>query len=79
MTDVTSSSTEPDIIEPATVVGSPEHVYIAMVINPAVGNQLVTAHRTRDGAHAQIDELATTWKVGSESLNADILELPLLP
>ena len=78
MTDVTSS-TEPDIIEPATIIGSPEHVYLAVVVNPQIGNQLITAHRTRDGAHAQIDELATTWNVGRESLSADVLELPLLP
>ena len=78
MTDVTSS-TEPDIIEPVTIVGSPEHVYVAIVINPEIGNQLITAHRTRDGAHTQVDELATTWKVSRDSLHADILELPLLP
>jgi hypothetical protein len=77
MTDVTS--TEPDIIEPAAIVGSTEHVYLAVVINPEIGNQLITAHRSREGAHTQIDELATSWQVGSESLNADILELPLLP
>lgn len=78
MTEVTSS-TEPDIVEPATIVGSPEHIYLAVVINPDAGNQLITAHRTREGADAQIDQLATTWNASRESLHGDVLELPLLP
>lgn len=78
MTDITSS-TESDVVEPATMIGSPEHVYLAVVINPDAGNQIITAHRTRDGADSQIDDLATTWSVSRDLLQADVLELPLLP
>ena len=77
MTDVTSS-TEPESVEPTTAIGSPEHVYVAIVVNPNAGNQIVTAHRTREGADAQLDELAATWEMSRDLLKAQVLELPLL-
>ena len=78
MTDVTSS-TEPESVEPTpTAIGSPEHVYVAIVVTPNAGNQIVTAHRSRDGADAQLDELAATWEISRDLLEAEILELPLL-
>lgn len=78
MTDVTSS-TGPESVEPTTAIGSPEHVYVAIVVNPNAGNQIVTAHRTRDGADANLDALAATWNTSRDLLQAEVLELPLLP
>ena len=61
------------------VLEGPETIYIATVVNPTGGNQILTAHRTSDGANAQIDEMARVWSAHRDALNADVLPLPLLP
>lgn len=77
MTEVTTGESE--IVDLGTTVQDPEHVYVAVVVNPNAGNQIITAHRSHDGADAQVDELALTWSVARDSLDASVLELPLLP
>jgi hypothetical protein len=77
MTEVTTGESE--IVERGTAVQDPEHVYVAVVVNPSAGNQIITAHRSHEGADAQVDELASAWNVARSSLDATVIELPLLP
>jgi hypothetical protein len=70
---------EGGVVDMGTLVQDPEQIYVSTVINPKAGNQIVTAHRSAQGAEAQVDELATTWKVDRETLQANVLKLPLLP
>lgn len=61
------------------VLEGPETIYIATVVNPTGGNQILTAHRTSDGANAQIDEMARLWSTDRDGVDADVLPLPLMP
>ncbi|BBY28891.1 hypothetical protein [Mycolicibacterium sediminis] len=61
------------------VMDGPETIYIATVVNPTGGNQIMTAHRTSDGANAQIEEMARLWSTDRDALDADVLPLPLMP
>jgi hypothetical protein len=75
----TASSENADTTDLGTTMQDPEHIYVCTVTNPQAGNQVITAHRTRAGAEAQVDELATTWGVEPATLEPTVLELPLLP
>ena len=75
----TASSGETNTTDLGTTMQDPEHIYVCTVTNPHAGNQIITAHRTRAGAEAQVDELATTWSVDPATLEPTVLELPLLP
>ena len=75
----TASSGEADTTDLGTTMQDPEHIYVSTVINPNAGNQVITAHRTRAGAEAQVQDLATTWGADPTTLEPTILELPLLP
>jgi hypothetical protein len=61
------------------VMDGPETIYIATVVNPNGGNQIMTAHRSYDGADSQVDEMARLWSTERDALAAEILPLPLLP
>jgi hypothetical protein len=62
-----------------TLVQDPETIYVSTVVNPNAGNQIMTAHRSREGAEAQITEMADLWHVDRDALDAAVVPLPLLP
>ncbi len=75
----TTTSAEAELVEPATLTQEAEHVYVSTVVNPHAGNQIVTAHKSEEGATEQVDEMATVWGVDRDTLQADVIKLPLLP
>ncbi len=75
----TTTSAEAKLVEPATLTQEAEHVYVSTVVNPHAGNQIVTAHKSEEGAMGQVDEMATVWGVDRDTLQADVIKLPLLP
>ena len=70
---------ESDVVEVVTTLQDPETVYISTVVNPNAGNQIMTAHRSREGAEAQVDEMATLWNADRDAIEANVVPLPLLP
>jgi hypothetical protein len=74
-----TTSGEAEVVEPATLTQEAEHVYVSTIVNPNAGNQIVTAHKSEDGAMGQVDEMAGVWGVDSDTLEADVIKLPLLP
>lgn len=74
-----TTSGEAEIVEPVTLTEEAEHVYVSTVVNPNVGNQIVTAHKSEEGAMGQVDEMASLWGTDRDTLEADVIKLPLLP
>lgn len=74
-----TTSGEAEIVEPATVTQEAEHVYVSTIVNPHAGNQIVTAHKSEEGATGQVDEMAGVWGIDRDALQADVIKLPLLP
>lgn len=79
MQDTTTTGGESDVVEVVTTLQDPETVYISTVVNPNAGNQIMTAHRSREGAEAQVDEMATLWNADRDAIDANVVPLPLLP
>ncbi|CAN5380145.1 hypothetical protein BH11ACT7_BH11ACT7_32620 [soil metagenome] len=75
----TTTSGETGLADIETKVHDPETIYVSTVVNPNAGNQIMTAHRSREGAEAQVAEMAELWHVDRGALHADVVPLPLLP
>lgn len=74
-----NTSGEAEVVEPVTLTQEAEHVYVSTVVNPNAGNQIVTAHKSEEGAVGQVDEMAGLWGLDRDTLEADVIKLPLLP
>ena len=74
-----SHAEHPTVIDIGTMMKCPERVFVATIINPAGGNEIMTAHVNYGGAQAHLEKLANLWQVALNELETNIIELPLKP
>lgn len=70
---------EGGVTDLGTMMQPPEQVFIATVRNPAAGNAVMTAHMSLEGAKSHVGKLADLWAIDRDTLEDNIVQLPLLP
>ncbi|MBE5458333.1 hypothetical protein E3G52_005241 [Mycobacteroides abscessus] len=65
-------------VDLGTLMQDPEQVFIAIAIHPKAGNQVMTVHRSLDGAKAQIESYADLWHINHDQVTGSIVQTSLL-
>lgn len=61
-----------------TMMQPPEQIYIATVIHPKDGSEIVTAHRSLEGAKGRIEHYASLWEdADRDNVKGNIKQVPL--
>ncbi|SHV91389.1 Uncharacterised protein [Mycobacteroides abscessus subsp. abscessus] len=77
MQEMTSGGAFTDM---AAMMRPPEQIYVATVIHPRNGESILTAHRSLDGAKAQIEQYANSWEgQDRDNVKGTINQVPLGP
>ena len=66
-------------VDLATLMQDPEQVFIAVAVHSEAGNQVMTVHRSLDGAKAQIESYADLWHINRDQVTGNIVQTPLRP
>lgn len=71
-------SGEAGVVDAGTMMQPPEQIYIATVTHPKDGKQIVTAHRSLQGAQGRVEEYASLWQgEDRDNVKGHIQQVPL--